>query len=247
MIALITGITSGIGLEISKILSKMGYDIIGVSKDNKKLDKIKKEYGYTVYKIDLSNRKDVINFCNTIKDIDIDVFINNAGFGDVGYFYSTSLEKELSMIDVNIVANHILLKCILNKMLDRNSGYILNVSSSASFMPGPFMATYYSTKAYVTRMTEAIYEETRRLKKDICISALCPGPVDTNFNNVAGVKFSISSCSSSYVARYAVDKMFKNKLIIIPTFKMKFACFMSKFIPRKVLLKITYNIQRKKK
>lgn len=247
MKALITGITSGIGLDISKVLSDMGYEIIGISKDSKKLEQIKNEYGYTVYKVDLSNRDEVINLCDIIKSIDIDVFINNAGFGDVGYFSETSLDKELSMIDVNIVANHILLKCILNKMLVRNSGYILNVSSSASFMPGPFMATYYATKAYVTRMTEAIYEEIRRLGKRVYIGALCPGPVDTNFNNVAGVKFSISGCSSSYVARYAVDKMFKNKLIIIPTFKMKFACFMSKFMPRKILLKITYNIQRKKK
>ena len=109
------------------------------------------------------------------------------------------------------------------------------------------MATNYSTKAYVTRMSEAIYEELRRLGKNVHISVLCPGPVNTNFNNVAGVNFSISGCSSSYVASYAITKMFKNKLIIIPTFKMKFVCTMSKFIPIKLLLKITYNIQKKKK
>lgn len=247
MKALITGVTSGIGLEIAKVLDSLGYEIIGVSKDELKLKEIQKKYGYDTYKVDLSNRRDVIDFCKTIDNIDIDVFINNAGFGDVGYFSETLLDKELSMIDVNIVANHILLKHIVKKMINKNSGYILNVSSSASFMAGPYMATYYSTKAYVTRMSEAIYEELRRLGKNVHISVLCPGPVNTNFNNVAGVNFSISGCSSSYVAKYAITKMFKKKLIIIPTFKMKFVCTMSKFIPRKLLLKITYNIQKKKK
>lgn len=247
MKALITGVTSGIGLEIAKVLDSLGYEIIGVSKDELKLKEIHKKYGYNTYKVDLSNRGDVIDFCKTIDNIDIDVFINNAGFGDVGYFSETLLEKELSMIDVNIVANHILLKHIVKNMINKNSGYILNVSSSASFMAGPYMATYYSTKSYVTRMSEAIYEELRRLDKNVHISVLCPGPVNTNFNNVAGVNFSISGCSSSYVASYAISKMFKGKLIIIPTFKMKFVCTMSKFIPRKLLLKITYNIQKKKK
>lgn len=247
MKALITGVTSGIGLEIAKVLDSLGYEIIGVSKDELKLKEIQKKYGYDTYKVDLSNRNEVLSFCNYIKDIDIDVFINNAGFGDVGYFNETLLEKELSMIDVNIVANHILLKYIVKNMINNNSGYILNVSSSASFMAGPYMATYYSTKAYVTRMSEAIYEELRRLGKNVHISVLCPGPVNTNFNNVAGVNFSISGCSSSYVAKYAINKMFKKKLIIIPTFKMKFVCTMSKFIPKKLLLKVTYNIQKKKK
>lgn len=247
MKALITGITSGIGFEMAKVLDSLGYEIIGVSKDESKLKEIHENYGYDTYKVDLSNRNEVLDFCKFINSIDIDVFINNAGFGDVGYFSESSLVKELSMIDVNIVANHILLKHIMKKMIGKNSGYILNVSSSASFIAGPYMATYYSTKAYVTRMTEAIYEEIRRLGKNVHISALCPGPVNTNFNNVAGVSFSISGCSSSYVAKYAINKMFKKKLIIIPTFKMKFVCTMSKFIPRKLLLKITYNIQRKKK
>ena len=151
------------------------------------------------------------------------------------------------MIEVNLVSCHILTKAVLKQMLSRNSGYILNVSSSASFMPGPLMCTYYSTKSYVTRMSLAIYEEIRRLGKNVNISVLCPGPVNTNFNNVAGVNFSIKGCSSSYVAKYAIKKMFKKKLIIIPTIKMKIACFFSRFIPRKILLKITFNIQRKKK
>ena len=142
MKALITGVTSGIGLEIAKVLDSLGYEIIGVSKDELKLKEIQKKYGYDTYKVDLSNRRDVIDFCKTIDNIDIDVFINNAGFGDVGYFSETLLEKELSMIDVNIVANHILLKHIVKNMINKNSGHILNVSSSASFMAGPYMATY---------------------------------------------------------------------------------------------------------
>lgn len=245
MKALITGVTSGIGLEISKVLFSMGYEIIGVSKDLEKLEALKEKYGYTVYKLDLSNRQEVLRFCEHIPDVE--VFVNNAGFGDLGYFCDTDLSKDLSMIEVNLVSCHILTKAVLKQMLSKNNGYILNVSSSASFMPGPLMCTYYSTKSYVTRMSLAIYEEIRRLGKNVNISVLCPGPVNTNFNNVAGVNFSIKGCSSSYVAKYAIKKMFKKKLIIIPTIKMKVACFFSRFIPRKILLKITFNIQRKKK
>ena len=242
----ITGVTSGIGLEIAKVLDSLGYEIIGVSKDELKLKEIQKKYGYDTYKVDLSNRNEVLSFCNYIKDIDIDVFINNAGFGDVGYFNETLLEKELSMIDVNIVANHILLKYIVKNMINNNSGYILNVSSSASFMAGPYMATYYSTKAYVTRMSEAIYEELRRLGKNVHISVLCPGPVNTNFNNVANVKFSLRGLSSEYVAKYSVDKMLKGKRTIIPGFSIKALAFISKFSPTNIVLYMTYKRQKAK-
>jgi len=150
------------------------------------------------------------------------------------------------MIDTNIKAVHILTKLFLQDFILRDKGYILNVSSSASFLAGPLMSTYYATKNYVSRLTEAIYEELRRKKSNVYVGLLCPGPVDTEFNEVANVKFSLKGQSSEYVAKYAIDKMFKRKLIIIPGFKMKFICSMNKFVPKKLLLKITYNIQKKK-
>jgi len=132
-------------------------------------------------------------------------------------------------------------------MVKKDSGYILNVASSASFQPGPLMATYYSTKAYVLRLTEAIAYELKKQKSKVHISCLCPGPVDTNFNTVAGVNFAVKPLSAEKVARYAVDQMLKNKLVIIPGFKMKCARFFGRFISDKKLMAITYKIQEKKK
>ena len=108
------------------------------------------------------------------------------------------------------------------------------------------MATYYATKSYVYQLTEAIYYEEKKKKKNVHISVLCPGPVDTNFNNVAGVKFGVKPMTSKKVAKYAIDNMFKNKLLIIPGFTMKLIRFFIRFIPNKLLLRMTYNIQKKK-
>lgn len=108
------------------------------------------------------------------------------------------------------------------------------------------MATYYSTKSYVYNLTLAIYEELRHMKSHVNISCLCPGPVDTNFNNVANCEFKVRPLSSEYVARYAINKMFKKKMLIIPGFTMKFIYIFGRFVPSKLKLKMTYNIQYNK-
>ncbi len=108
------------------------------------------------------------------------------------------------------------------------------------------MSTYYATKGYVYQLTEALYYEEKKKKTNVHVSVLCPGPVDTNFNNVAGVHFSVKPLKSTYVAKYAIDNMFKGKMLIIPGFKMKLAKFFSRFVSDKMLLRITYNIQKKK-
>ena len=131
-------------------------------------------------------------------------------------------------------------------MQKRNSGYILNVASSAAFGPGPLMATYYATKAYVNNLTEGINEELRRENSNVFVCSLCPGPVDTEFNSVAHGEFASKGVSAEYVAKYAIDNMFKNKLLIIPGFTMKLIRFFIRFIPNKLLLRMTYNIQKKK-
>ena len=151
------------------------------------------------------------------------------------------------MIDTNIKAVHILTKSFLKDMINRNHGYILNVASAAAFQPGgPLMATYYATKSYVYSLTEAIYYELKKRKSNISISCLAPGPVHTNFNQVAQVKFGVKAMNSKDVAEYAIDQMFKKKLLIIPGFKMKCTKFFSRFISDKMLLKITYRIQKQK-
>ena len=148
------------------------------------------------------------------------------------------------MIDLNVKCLHILTKLFVNNKYTKR---ILNVSSSAGLMKGgPLMSGYYATKSYVCSYSFALYEELRRNKSDKKISVLCPGPVDTEFNNRAQVKFNLKSLSARYVARYAIDKMFKNKLIIIPGFTVRMGIFFSRFVPTKILLKISYNIQKRK-
>jgi len=248
MKALITGASSGIGYQMAKYLSELGHDLILVSRDKQKLQKMQEELKSEIKIIvaDLSDASKVKEVYVLCKNENIDILINNAGFGDCGKFDETDLTKEMEMLDLNIKAVHILTKLFLRDMKKKNFGYILNVSSSAAFLPGPLMATYYSTKAYVLRLTVAIYEELRRDKSNVGVSCLCPGPVETNFNKVANVKFSVKPLKSDFVAKYAIDEMLNKRLIIIPGFKMKFANFFTRFCSTKFLAMITYNLQKKK-
>lgn len=249
MKALITGASSGIGKEMAIILSDMGYDIIMVARNLKQLEKAAKMVSGNVEIIDtdLASTYNCMKLYNKVKKEDIEIVINNAGFGLFGEFTETKIDKEMDMIDTNIKAVHTLTKLFLKDFKEKNRGYILNVASSAAFLSGPLMSTYYATKAYVLHLTEAISEELRRDKSNVYIGALCPGPVDTNFNKVAGVEFNLKSLTSEEVSKYAINKMFQKKTIIIPGFKMKLGCFATRLVPRKLLAKISYNIQRKKK
>ena len=246
MKALITGASSGIGRDIARELSKRGYELVIVARNLDRLNKLKEELNTNVEieSMDIS----VVENCKKLfeKHNDIDILINNAGFGDCGEFTKTSLEKEIQMINTNITAYHVLTKLYLQKMREKNNGIILNVASIAGFMPGPLMATYYSTKAYVVRLSEAIREELRREKSKVQISILCPGPVDTNFNKVADVEFALKGLSSEYVAKYAVNKMLKGKFYIVPGIKIKLAKIATKIAPNNIVAMFTYNIQKRK-
>lgn len=249
MKALVTGASSGIGRDMARYLSHKGYDIILVARDRKGLEKVASELITKVTIIDMDLQ--IIDNCKklyeTVKNEDIDILINNAGFGTFGRFIDTDLTKELDMVDLNVKALHTLTKLFLKDMKKKNRGYILNVASSAAFEPGPLMATYYATKAYVLRLTTAIYEELRRDNSKVVISVLCPGPVTTNFNKVANVEFELKSLPSDFVAEYALNKMFKQKLIIIPGFYMRVVYFFTRLMPTKLILRFAYNIQRKKR
>lgn len=246
MKALITGASSGIGRDIARNLSKKGYDLVLVARDLEKLNELKEELktNVEIESTDLSIAENCKNLHKKYKNIDI--LVNNAGFGDCGYFAKTNLEKEILMINTNIVAYHILTKLYLQDMKEKDRGKILNVASIAGFMPGPLMATYYSTKSYVVRLSESIREELRREKSNVQISILCPGPVNTNFNKVADVQFAIKGLSSEYVAKYAVDKMLKGKFYIVPGWKIKLARFGAKIAPSSFVAKISYRMQRRK-
>lgn len=249
MLALITGASSGIGRDMARILSKMGYELILVARRKERLEELKKELGTPVQVIalDLKVRSNCYKLYDKVKNKKIDVLINNAGFGLFGEFSKTDLDTELDMIDLNIVQYHILTKLFLQDFVKRDRGFILNVCSSAGFMAGPRMATYYATKNYVVSLTSAIYEELKKDGSNVSVSLLCPGPVNTEFNKVARVHFSIKGLESMDVARYAIKKMFDEKLIIIPGLKMKLGVFFTRFVPRKLLLKISYKIQNGKR
>ena len=247
MRALITGASSGIGRDIARELSKRGYDLIIVARNVEALNNLKSELKTDVKVIqkDLSSVEKCKELYEEVQG-QVDILINNAGFGDFGEFWNTDLDKELDMIDLNIKAVQVLTKLFLKDMIEKNSGYILNVASIAGFMPGPLMATYYSTKNYVVRLSEAIREELRREKSNVKLSVLCPGPVKTNFNNVANVKFSIKPLSSEYVAKYSVEKMLKNKKVIIPGTFTKILRVLGKISPTSVGMYFVYKNQKRK-
>lgn len=249
MKALVTGASSGIGRDMAKYLSSLGYDIIAVARDEQALNKLKEELQTKVeiITIDLKDEEACKSLYDNVKNKEVDIVINNAGFGDFGKFVETNLDKELDMINVNIKAVHILTKLFLKDMVKRNSGHILNVASIAGFMPGPLMATYYSTKAYIVRLTQSIYTELKKDKSKVRVSVLCPGPVNTNFNKVANVKFNLKGLSSEYVAKYAIDNMLKGKLIIMPGKLIKIARFLAKISPEKLVARISMKMQERKR
>lgn len=248
MKALITGASSGIGKNMAHVLANKGIDLILVARNKEEMLKIKENVKVNVLVIELNllKEKNVFKLYEMCKDENIDILINNAGFGLFGIFTEADLTRELEMIDLNIKAYHILTKLFLKDFVEKDKGYILNVASSAGFMAGPRLSTYYATKNYVLKLTMAINEELRQSGSNVVVSALCPGPVNTNFNKVAMGEFSIKEASPKYVAEYAIDKMFKKKMIIVPTLRIKLGIFLLRLIPYRLQLIYCYHIQGKK-
>ena len=228
MKALITGASSGIGKEIAINLSNMGIETVLVARREDRL----RELADSLKLFGLAS--------------DIDILINNAGFGVFGEFDKAPLDRELELISVNITALHTLTKLYLTEFKKKNSGYILNVSSLASFFPGPIFASYYASKAYVMRLSGAIYQELKKAKSNVKISCLCPGPVSTEFGKVAGVKFLGIGMNAAKVAKIAVKGMFKGKRIIVPGFLMKVCRLLSKVLPERLSAKVVMLIQSAK-
>ena len=248
MVALVTGASSGIGYEISKYLSKKGYDIIAVARDESKLKELKRECDTQVYTyiVELSNSEEINKLYEEVRNKNIDILVNNAGFGLFGEFDEVDCESQLKMIDVNIKAVHLLTYLFLKDMKMKNEGYILNIGSVAGFLPGPLMTEYYATKSYVLRMTQGINKELKKTKSNVSISVCCPGPVSTNFNKIAGVKFNLKSKRSDFVARKAIDGMFKRKEIICPGISEKLVKLSRKVVSDKILSEFSFHIQKKK-
>ncbi len=247
--AVITGASAGIGMEFAKKLAKEGYALILIARRRERLEKLAKHLRTEceILPADLTKEAECFRVYKEISDKNIEIFINNAGFGDCGRFWESDLNKELDMIRLNIRALHILTKLMLKKMRKAGYGYILNVASSAGLMPaGPYMATYYATKSYVTSLTRGIAQELCEAKSRVYVGCLCPGPVDTEFNRVANVEFALKGIRPDYCAHYALKQMRKRKVVIIPKFYMKLAMTLGRFLPEKTYVRIAARQQRKK-
>lgn len=254
MKALITGASSGLGWDMAHVLSEKGYDIIAVARREDRLIKLKEELNTDV-EIMVADLTDTAQ-CKQVAEraTQTEVFINNAGFGVFGDFCETDLDKELKMLDTNVRAVHILTKYVVKEYKKRGYGNVLNVASLAGFFPGPLFSSYYASKSYVLRLSQAVAEELKRDKSRVRISVLCPGPVSTEFGDVARVNFGFGNergkklivFTSRDVAELAINKMLKGKTVIIPGFIMKLAAFMRRILPDKTMAKIVCLIQHKK-
>lgn len=245
--ALITGASSGIGNAIAKRLDSMGYETVLVARRTDRLVALSNELSQPSYIMtaDLTNPDAVRNLAEKYPDIDL--LINNAGLGVFGEFTETDFSRESDMIDVNIRALHLLMKEYIPIMEKRGGGKILNVSSSAAFFSGPFLSSYYASKAYVLKLSRAVREELRRKKSPVSISVLCPGPVKTEFGDVSGSDLGKGALSADYVAKLAIGGMMKNKFCIVPGFTMKCTRLFSKILPEALTVRVLYKIQKSKK
>lgn len=249
MYTLITGASSGIGLEMARLFAKRGSSLILVARRTDRLLKLKEELlaNYSIdiicMQYDLSKKENCYALFEACKAYPIRIVVNNAGFGKAGAFTHIPLEEELAMIETNVIAVHILTKLFARHM---KKGRILNVASIAGFVPGPIMATYGATKSYVLNLSRAVNYEMKQAKKPVHISVLCPGPVDTEFNSVAGADFSLRSLSAQQCAKEAMDGLFRGKEVIIPSLTTKLMRQLLRITPDCLLLPIEYRIQTKK-
>ncbi len=254
--ALITGASSGIGLELAKIHAINGHNLVLVARNISKLEELKTElenkHNVSIYVIgiDLSvtdSAKKVYDETSS-KNIQIDYLINNAGFGDYGAFYETSWEKEQQMINLNITALTQFTKLYLKDMVSRSSGKIMNVASTASFQSGPLMAVYFATKAYVLSFSEAVNNEVSHT--GITVTALCPGATVSGFESSANLEGSKMFTGrklpgSKEVAEYAYKAMMKGKTVAIQGFMNKVLVASVRFLPRALVVKATRFITQK--
>jgi short-subunit dehydrogenase len=256
--ALITGASNGIGLELAKIHASKGGNLVLVARNKSKLDELKKElenqYKVSVYIIgkDLSvfnSAQEVYDETNK-QNIKIDYLINNAGFGDYGMFVDSDWNKELEMINLNITTLTQFTKLYLQDMVKHRSGKIMNVASTAAFQPGPIMAVYFATKAYVLSFSEAVNNEVS--DKGVTVTTLCPGATESGFQAAAAMEESNlvkgrKLPTSKEVAEYGYAAMLKGKTVAIHGLMNWILANSVRFTPRALVVKITRKIQDKAK
>ncbi len=248
--AVVTGASAGIGLETARLLYHEGYHIIAVGRNEKALSALAAELGkkrVSAVCADLCSTSECIRLYKFAVKYPVSVLINCAGMGVYGEFVSSSLRSEMDMLDINVRACHILTKLFLRQFICNNFGTIVNVSSAAGFMPGPFMSGYYAGKSYVINLSAAIHAELKRKRKNVHISVFCPGPVSTDFNTRMGIKGAFRGISPSEAARALVDGMNRNKFMIIPSLPMKILCALGGALPKEFISSVNCFIQKMKK
>ena len=248
-LAVVTGASSGIGSQFARQLSNRGFDLILVARNESRLKEVAKvcHSKAEIFVCDLEKESECYRLLDHLKDQKVAMFVNNAGFGNIGLFEESDLKRDLAMIDVNIRAVHILTHGILAQMKKDDKGYILNTASVAGLMPGgPLMATYYATKSYVVSITNAIAAELKDAGSNVHISALCPGPVDTEFNDVAGVRFSMPGISARSCVIQCIRAMKKQKVIIVPNPFIRIGSVIARILPRALVMHILMKGQKAK-
>ncbi len=251
MYAVITGASSGIGREIARLLAQKKINLILVARRTDRLEALKSELkeihdiDVVVKGFDLSKQDNCHQLHEETKQYQVELLVNNAGFGKVGLFENIPLETELEMLNLNILSLHTLTKLYVSSM---KKGVILNVGSMAAFLPTPLLSTYAASKSYVVSMSQSVNYELKKKNRDLSVLVLCPGPVKTEFGKVAEAdNLGLPGISALKCAQVAIKGIFKKKPKIIPSFQMNFLHFILRFFPTKWILKISYNVQNKKK
>ena len=248
-LAVVTGASSGIGSQFARQLSNRGFDLILVARNEARLKEVAKvcHSQAEIFVCDLEKEDECFRLLDYLKDKPVALFVNNAGFGNIGLFEECDIKRDLSMIDLNIKAVHILTHGMLNQMKKEDKGYILNTASVAGLMPGgPLMATYYATKSYVASLTNSIASELKDAGSHVHISALCPGPVDTEFNDVAGVRFSMPGISARSCVIQCIRAMKKQRVIIVPNLFVRIGAVIVRILPRPFVMHVLMKGQKSK-
>lgn len=249
MLALITGASSGLGVEFARLLAINGYDLIISARRMDRLESLKnvleKKYkiNVEVFQADLSKVAEVERLAEYCYKNDIDVLINNAGFGILKAFHNISNEENTNLINTNITALTLLSQEFIKT---QKRGYILNVASAAAFLPGPLLSSYYASKAYVLSLSVAVNEELKRSGKPVSVTTLCPGPMKTEFFATAGASKKWATATPRTCAKRALRAMFKRKPLVFSDNLIALAAFGTKFLPFNLLTKLSYRIQRSK-
>ena len=255
--ALITGASSGFGSDFADILAKKGMDLIITARREEKLNSLKEEivekYGVTVRVIvmDLAGFEAAEKLYSLVKDENIDMLINNAGYGMYNYFERQDAAALNKMVQLNVVSAFVLANLFVKDFSAKNSGWILNVASFAAFNPTPFYAVYGATKAFLMNFSVALRTELKKQRKSVCVTALCPGFTATEFVERAGQKRSKlleMIIGRSYPAAVeAIKGLLKNKPIVMPRLMNRFAALFLRFLPRSVAAEAAFMSIRDKK